>query len=87
MTNKTKRKNNARATLNLFFGFDVLRQPTSAPLMLAQPVARLSASRVLMQHRTHVDAFHRNMIWTAGIHVVDKMGAPAAQVGPYGLCD
>ena len=59
----------------------------SAPIMLAQPVASLSASRALMQHRTHVDAFHRNMIWTAGIHVVDEMGAPAAQVGPYGLCD
>ena len=59
-----------------------------APIMLAQPVASLSASRALMQHRTHVDAFHRNMIWTAGIHVVDEMGAPAgAQVGLYGLCD
>ena len=46
----------------------------SAPLMLTQPVASLSASRALMQHRTHVDAFHRNMIWTAGIHVVDEMG-------------
>ena len=59
--------------------------------MLAQPVARLSASRALMQHRTHVDAFHRNMIWTAGIHVVDEktrwVPGPAAQVGPYGLCD
>ena len=55
--------------------------------MLTQPVASLSASRALMQHRTHVDAFHRNMIWTAGIHVVAEMGAPAALVGPYGLCD
>ena len=63
----------------------------SAPIMLAQPVASLSASRALMQHRTHVDAFHRNldrnMIWTAGIHVVDEMGVPAAQVGSHGLCD
>ena len=59
----------------------------SAPIMLAQPVASLSASRALMQHRTHVDAFHRNMIWTAGIHMVDEMGAPAALVGSYGLCD
>ena len=59
----------------------------SAPLMLTQPVASLSASRALMQHRTHVDAFHRNMIWTAGIHMVAEMGAPAALVGPYGLFD
>ena len=59
----------------------------SAPIMLAQPVASLSASRALMQHRTHVDAFHRNMIWTAGIHMVAEMGAPAALVGPYGRCD
>ena len=55
--------------------------------MLAQPVARLSASRALMQYRTHVDAFHSNMIWTAGIHVVAEMGALAALVGLYGLSD
>ena len=55
--------------------------------MLTQPVASLSASRALMQHRTHVDAFHRNMIWTAVIHVVAEMGAPAALVGSYDLCD
>ena len=29
----------------------------------------------------------RNMIWTAGIHMVDEMGAPAALVGSYDLCD
>ena len=28
-----------------------------------------------------------HMIWTAVIHVVAEMGAPAALVGPYGLCD
>ena len=55
--------------------------------MLAQPVASLSASRALMQHRTHVDAFHRNMIWTAGIHMVAEMDAHAALVGSYGLFD
>ena len=55
--------------------------------MLTKPVTSLSASRALMQHRTHVDAFHRNMISTAGIHVVAEMGAPAALVGPYRLFD
>ena len=44
-------------------------------------------SRAHATHRTHVDAFHSNMIWTAGIHVVAELVAPAALVGPYGLCD
>ena len=54
--------------------------------MLAQPVASLSASRALMQHRAHVDAFHGNMVWTEETHMVDEMSAPAALVRPYGLC-
>ena len=58
----------------------------SVPLMLAQPVASLSASRALMQHRAHVDAFHGNMVWTEETHMVDEMSAPAALVRPYGLC-
>ena len=48
---------------------------------------RRAKDRAFIQQRSHVDAFHGNMIWTAGIHVVAEMGAPAALVGPYRLFD